>query len=189
MSEEFYPVQSVAAGANPNEERLRWIKRFRQRKGLKAEVKGVPYELFGVADWEALIDLIDHVQWMIPPSKSSQALFAALGRSASAWAFFAPEDLWSQDSVIDRRKMLAAHWGVSVSTLERLEAEGAILLDYYIGVLESPSFVSAQFDAVRSGLHLTRWWAERRGVVIDPDVWESALWGPLSEIEQKIRTA
>lgn len=155
----------------PNPERVRWIKRLRQRQGLKQEVSGVPYELFGAHDWPSLVKQFLLARQAAGPRPQLEALFGALG---VADYFYVPYDheLWELPTVIERRKSLARTWGKSVRTLERLEEQGALILDYYFQEMSHPRYGFNLIENIHVLHQALRWWMEQRGLRVPEAEWD-----------------
>ena len=107
-------------GYEADPERLRWMKRLRQREGIDRPVAGLPLEIFGADDWDELRARLTWASWQIPGFRMYRAVANALG--------IAPE----AGNVVERRTALAKHFDVSVRTIERLEERGFVMLDYML---------------------------------------------------------
>ncbi|TFD14165.1 hypothetical protein E3T26_08560 [Cryobacterium sp. TMT1-21] len=155
----------------PNEERVRWIKRLRQRGGLQREISGVPYALFGAHDWDSLVGQFAQARLLATPMPELEALFAALGKSEY---FYAPSEsgLFRLPTVVERRQSLSRSWGKSVRTLERLEERGALVLDYYFQKMLDSRYGMQLIIDIDNRYKALKWWMDQRGLSLPDEAWD-----------------
>lgn len=164
------PRESPFSFEATNQERVRWIKRLRQRKGLREPINDFPFALFGVEDWPGLLEALRHARRLMPPWKSCDALYAAFGVSEYFYAPF-PSDLFELPSVVARRSALAGTWGTSVRTLERLEDEGALVLDHFLREMENERYGLLLLERINEQFDALRWWLSQRDLTFPEEVW------------------
>lgn len=130
-----------------NTERVAWIRRLCKGKGLPRMLKGVPYVLFDVPDWDELVEALYAETLYLPSSWARSAIRNALNVQGIT-------DLGSRSGLVERRALLASEWGITPRTLDRFEYEGARLLDHAFQKRLQPTAlmdaVHELHDAVRS---------------------------------------
>jgi len=137
-----------------NAERVKWLKRLRQRGGIKTPIPDFPLDLFSAKDWDDLAARLSMAWQRMPPWLPFVAVGHALRLYKEPNALF-PDG--APDSVVARREVVAARFDVSVRTVERHEETGLVLLDYYVGLMITGPNLNEAWSEAFNAVAYFRW--------------------------------